>query len=155
MATEIERKFLVERTLWHPVGEGVRMLQGYLSTEPERTVRVRIAGERAYLTIKGKNQGIRRAEFEYAIPVDDAEALMELCERPPIVKRRHIENCGGFTWEIDVFEGENAGLVVAEIELPSEETRFPLPEWAGQEVSGDERYYNSSLQENPYSTWKS
>lgn len=153
MAEEIERKFLVREGEWHPKGNGSRILQGYLCSVPERTVRVRMKDDRAYLTIKGKNDGIRRPEFEYEIPAADAAELIGLCEQPVIAKRRYLEEYKGFIWEIDVFEGENAGLVLAEIELPSEDTVFPLPAWAGEEVSADSRYYNSNLQLHPYCEW--
>lgn len=153
MAAEIERKFLVKEG-WRPQDEGVRIAQGYLSSVPERTVRVRIKGEKGFLTVKGRNEGIRRLEFEYEIPCADAEALLKLCEQPLIEKTRYLEEVGGFTWEVDVFAGDNVGLRVAEIELPAEDTPFEKPEWAGQEVSGDARYYNSSLIAHPYCLWK-
>ena len=144
MAKEIERKFLVKDS-WQPQSEGIKIAQGYLSTVPERTVRVRIKGNRGYLTIKGKNQGISRAEFEYEIPVQDAEELLQLAEQPILVKTRYLEKQGDFTWEVDVFAGENQGLVVAEIELPDEHTPYDLPPFAGRKVTGDPRYYNSNL----------
>ena len=153
MATEIERKFLVKKELWHPTGEGIPISQGYLSSVPECTVRVRIMGKKSYLTIKGKNEGVMRAEFEYEIPLEDGEALMEMCRKPVISKERYLEHCGGFLWEVDVFHGDNSGLILAEIELPSEDTEFSLPEWAGEEVSHDERYYNSNLRNNPFNKW--
>lgn len=154
MSDEIERKFLVNEG-WQPQHEGVRIAQGYLSSIPERTVRVRIKGDKGYLTVKGRNEGIRRLEFEYEIPCEDAEALLKLCEQPLIEKMRYLEAVGGFTWEVDVFAGANAGLCVAEIELPAVDTPFEKPDWAGQEVSGDARYYNSSLIRQPYRLWKS
>ncbi len=153
MAKEIERKFLVKDS-WQPQSAGIKIAQGYLSTVPERTVRVRIKGNRGYLTIKGKNQGISRAEFEYEIPVQDAEELLQLAEQPILVKNRYLEQQGEFTWEVDVFAGENQGLVVAEIELPAEDTEFSRPAWLGQEVSGDVRYYNANLIKCPFSLWK-
>lgn len=153
MAAEIERKFLVKEG-WQPQHEGVRIAQGYLSSVPERTVRVRIKGNQGYLTVKGRNEGIQRLEFEYEIPREDAEALLRLCERPLIEKTRYLEQVGGFTWEIDVFAGDNAGLCVAEIELPAVDTPFEIPTWVGQEVSGEARYYNSSLIRHPYRLWK-
>lgn len=152
MAVEIERKFLVKEG-WQPNSAGVRIAQGYLSAVPERTVRVRIKGEKGYLTVKGKNQGISRAEFEYEIPVSDAEAMLALCEQPPVEKTRYLEAYEGHTWEIDIFTGANEGLRVAEIELPSEDADFVKPDWAGEEVSGDARYYNSSLSRHPYQQW--
>ena len=150
---EIERKFLVKEN-WSPGSEGLKIAQGYLSTVPERTVRVRIKGGKGYLTIKGKNQGISRAEFEYEIPVCDAEELLKMAEQPILSKTRYLEQQDGFTWEIDVFAGENQGLIVAEIELPDENTTFTAPVWLGEEVSGDVRYYNANLIKNPFSLWK-
>ncbi|WP_041914206.1 CYTH domain-containing protein [Selenomonas ruminantium] len=153
MAKEIERKFLVKDN-WQPQGAGMKIAQGYLSTVPERTVRVRIKDDKGYLTIKGKNEGISRAEFEYEIPLQDAEALLRLAEQPVLEKTRYLEKQGDFLWEIDVFAGDNEGLVVAEIELPTEETVFSRPSWLGEEVSGDVRYYNANLIKMPYSLWK-
>lgn len=153
MAREIERKFLVKDS-WQPKSEGVKIAQGYLSTVPERTVRVRIKGEKGYLTIKGKNTGISRAEFEYEIPRQDAEELLAMAEQPILDKTRYLEKQGDSLWEIDVFAGENEGLVVAEVELPSEEADFERPAWLGEEVSGDVRYYNANLIKQPYSLWK-
>ncbi len=153
MAKEIERKFLVNQEIWKPKDKGSHIVQGFLCTVPERTVRVRIRDREAWLTIKGKNEGICRAEYDYPIPVADAEELMLLCEPVVIEKRRYLERFEGFLWEIDVFEGENTGLVMAEIELPTAETCFRRPEWVGQEVSDDCRYYNSSLSRHPYRKW--
>ena len=153
MAKEIERKFLV-RENWRPQGEGVKIAQGYLSTVPERTVRVRLKDDRGFLTIKGRNEGISRLEFEYEIPAADAEELLQLAEQPVLEKTRYLEKHGDFLWEIDVFAGVNDGLVVAEIELPTEDTVFSPPCWLGEEVSGDVRYYNANLIKMPYSLWK-
>jgi CYTH domain-containing protein len=154
MGEEIERKFLVATEGWRETAEGTRYRQGFLSTEPERTVRVRVAGPRGSITVKGKNVGARRAEFEYEIPVADAERMLDtLCKRPLIEKVRYTVAVAPHTWEIDVFEGENAGLVVAEIELRSEDEAFDKPEWVGDEVTGDPRYFNSNLVSNPYQTW--
>jgi len=152
MAKEIERKFLVKDN-WQPQDEGIRIEQGYLSTVPERTVRVRIKGNKGYLTIKGKNQGISRAEFEYEIPLTDARELMKMAQKPVLSKTRYLEVYDGFTWEIDVFAGENQGLIVAEIELSEEKQVFFRPKWLGQEVSGDVRYYNANLIKHPFSQW--
>ena len=152
MSQEIERKFLV-RAGWQPEGTGGRIAQGYLSAVPERTVRVRVRGERGYLTVKGKNNGISRAEFEYEVPLADAEAMLALCEQRLIEKTRYRVPAGELCWEIDVFAGANAGLVVAEIELPTPDTPFARPDWLGAEVSDDPRYYNSSLQQHPFSVW--
>lgn len=154
MGTEIERKFLVRTDAWQPRSEGTCFKQGYLVSETGRTVRVRVAGDRGSLTIKGPTRGVTRPEFEYAIPVEDAHTLLdELCDHPILEKHRHEEIHAGKKWEIDVFHGENEGLVVAEIELSREDETFELPVWAGQEVSFDHRYFNASLQKNPYKTW--
>jgi CYTH domain-containing protein len=152
MPSEIERKYLVTAA-WQPRDAGTLFTQGYLSSTPERVVRVRLQGDSAKLTIKGITIGVTRAEFEYDIPVRDAAALLELCEKPLIEKRRHLEQYAGMTWEIDVFLGDNAGLVIAEIELDSEAERFELPPWVGDEVSGDPRYYNNNLIARPFKTW--
>ena len=153
MAKEIERKFLVNRDLFKPTSEGDYIAQGYLSSTPERTVRVRIKNNRGYLTVKGKNTGISRSEFEYAIPVNDAKELLELCEPSIIIKRRYNINFNGSKWEVDVFEGDNEGLIVAEIELASEDESFSKPDWIGEEVSFDVRYYNSHLSKQPFKSW--
>jgi len=154
MGEEIERKFLVSGEAWRETAEGTRYRQGFLSTEPERTVRVRVAGPRGSITVKGKNVGARRAEFEYEIPVADAERMLDtLCKRPLIEKVRYVLAVGAHTWEIDVFEGDNSGLVVAEIELRREDEAFERPEWVGDEVTDDPRYFNSNLVANPYRAW--
>jgi adenylate cyclase len=154
MGEEIERKFLVSGEAWRETAEGTRYRQGCLSTEPERTVRVRVAGTRGSITVKGKSLGARRAEFEYEIPVADAERMLDtLCKRPLIEKVRYVLAVGAHTWEIDVFEGDNAGLVVAEIELRREDEAFERPEWVGDEVTDDPRYFNSNLVANPYRAW--
>ncbi|HEY4179601.1 MAG TPA: CYTH domain-containing protein [Kofleriaceae bacterium] len=153
MGAEIERKFLVDTARWQPQGQGELYVQGYLSSAKERTVRVRREGERAVITVKGPNQGVTRAEFEYPIPPADADSMLHLCEQPLIQKRRHKEKHGAHTWEIDVFEGENAGLVVAEIELSDENEVFDKPVWVGREVSDDPRYYNASLIRTPFKSW--
>lgn len=152
MATEIERKFLVVGGAWRSAN-GTRICQGYLNRDKSRTVRVRIAGEQAYLTVKGATQGNTRAEFEYEIPLADAEQLLALCDGPTIQKVRHNVMHQCHLWEVDVFEGENAGLVVAEIELASEDEVFARPPWLGQEVSDDSRYFNSQLASHPYCNW--
>jgi len=154
VAKEIERKYQVKLDAWVPQGEGIHFKQGYLNSQKERVVRVRIEGTRAKLTIKGITTGVTRSEFEYAIPVEDAALLLDnLCEQPLIDKHRHKEVHFGKTWEIDVFHGLNEGLVVAEIELASEDEAITLPAWAGPEVSSDPRYFNSNLLKNPYNTW--
>ena len=152
MAKEIERKFRIDPN-WQPPGDGVAYEQGYLSSKPERTVRVRIAGDHAKLTIKGANQGVTRAEYEYDIPLADAESLLAICEQPTIRKRRYVVEHAGKTWEVDVFAGENAGLVIAELELASEDEVFEKPSWVRDEVSDDPRYYNSNLVAKPFKTW--
>ena len=155
MAKEIERKYLVKRDAWTPQGAGIHFKQGYLNSQKERVVRVRIEGQTAKLTIKGVTTGVTRSEFEYALPLEDAAVLLDqLCEQPLIDKHRHVEVHGGRTWEIDVFHGDNEGLVVAEIELPSEDERPVLPSWVGEEVSSDPRYFNSNLLKNPYKNWQ-
>ena len=154
MAKEIERKFLIKRELWQPQSSGVEIRQGYLSLDPERTVRVRTKGAKGYLTIKGKNQGISRTELEYEIPYEEAcQMLEELCLRPLVEKTRYLEQHGQQLWEIDIFAGDNEGLVVAEAELPSEDTALALPIWIDREVSGEARYYNSNLIKLPYKNW--
>ena len=154
MGQEIERKFLVKGTAWKAQAAGTLYRQGYLSSVKERTVRVRIAGEKAFLTIKGLNKGVTRTEFEYPVPVDDAAAMLDgLCERPLIEKTRYVLPSGGYTWEIDEFHGDNDGLVVAEVELQRADDKPPLPEWAGEEVSSDARYFNSNLVKKPFKTW--
>ena len=151
---EIERKFLVANDSWkQEVTNSTAIKQGYLNSTPERTVRVRIRGEKGYLTIKGKNENLTRKEFEYEIPLSEANELLDLCEKPIIEKIRHLVIKDEFTWEIDVFEGDNKGLIVAEIELTSENQRFETPAWIGKEVSADARYFNSSLIKLPYSKW--
>jgi len=156
MAEEIERKFLVRSDRWRPPPDGgTRFRQGYLSTEPERVVRVRLAGDSAYLTIKGPTVGVRRLEFEYPIPPADAETMLDLlCLRPLIEKTRYLVPWQGRTWEIDVFEGDNAGLTMAEIELPSADAELALPPWVDREVSDDPRYFNSNLARRPYQLWR-
>lgn len=154
MAKEIERKFLIKRELWQPQRPGVEIRQGYLSLDPERTVRVRTKGAKGYLTIKGKNQGISRTELEYEIPYEEASQMLEeLCLRPLVEKTRYLEQHGQQLWEIDIFAGDNEGLAVAEAELSSEDTALALPIWIDREVSGEARYYNSSLIKLPYKNW--
>lgn len=153
MGREIERKFLVQGTDWKRQGACTAMRQGYLSTDPARVVRVRVEGDKAALTIKGKSVGAVRGEWEYAIPVVDAEELLALCQRPLIEKRRYRIEHGGMLWEVDEFDGDNAGLVVAEIELQSEDQAFEKPDWVADEVTQDARYYNSNLLKHPYCNW--
>jgi adenylate cyclase len=154
MGEEIERKFLVIGDGWRAGAGGMRYRQGFLSTEPERVVRVRVAGARGWIAIKGPAIGARRTELEYEIPVADAELMLEkLCKRPLVEKVRHTLTVGSHTWEIDVFEGENEGLIIAEIELRSEDEAFEKPEWIGKEVTADPRYFNSNLVAHPYRNW--
>lgn len=155
MAKEIERKFLVANDQWKSaVVKSTSFKQGYLNYDPERTVRVRTAENLAYLTIKGLTTGLTRDEYEYEIPLDDAIAMLKLCAFPPVEKVRHLVEHAGKTWELDVFEGANSGLLLAEIELASEAETFERPTWLGEEVSGDRRYSNSTLSTNPFSTWE-
>ncbi len=159
MAVEIERKFLVIDDSWRTDSEGrpiagVPYRQGYLTTANETTVRVRLQGSEARLTIKGKTRGLSRAEYEYSIPADDAnEMLSNLCQKPLIEKVRYRREECGLIWEIDEFAGDNSGLIVAEVELESEDQHVSLPQWVGQEVSADDRYYNVNLVKHPYTSW--
>lgn len=155
MGIEIERKFLLRNNDWRPaVVSESPLRQGFLSTDPERTVRVRLCDNLGLLTIKGLTRGARRVEFEYPIPAEEAEQLLnELCLCPLIEKTRYRVPYAGLVWEIDVFAGENAGLMVAEIELDDEAQPFAVPPWVGDEVTGDSRYYNANLIRRPYSTW--
>lgn len=156
MPSEIERKFLVRDQSWRERARNpMRIRQGYIIGSQTASVRVRVSGGRAWLNIKGATVGVSRAEFDYEIPVSEAEQLIDtLCARPPIEKTRYFVDHAGHRWEVDVFEGENAGLVVAEIELRSEDEPFELPSWAGKEVSEERRYYNAALVNLPYSRWK-
>lgn len=153
MGQEIERKFLVVGDDWREGAGGTLYRQGYLAKDKERTVRVRVAGTKAYLTIKGCTKGTSRAEYEYEIPLQDAEELLDLCEGPLVEKTRHKIPHAGHIWEVDVFHGDNVGLIMAEVELKSEDEHVEMPGWVGKEVSGDARYYNSSLSKKPYKTW--
>ncbi len=155
MADEIERKFLVADDSWRDaVMSSTRILQGYLASSELSTVRVRVRGEHGYLTIKGATVGVTRSEFEYEIPVADAEAMLETLAAGPVIdKVRHLIPVGGHTWELDVFAGDNDGLVMAEIELGSDDEAFERPGWAGDEVSDDPRYFNVNLAREPYGTW--
>ncbi len=147
MAKEIERKFLVKNSSFLELSASRQDIrQGYISRRPEGTVRVRICGDRAILTIKGRNDGAVRDEWEYPVPVEDAVLMLERCAEGTVIeKTRHIVPFGGFRWEVDVFHGAHEGLVVAEVELPSPDAAVPLPPFVGREVTGDPRYYNSNL----------
>ena len=151
MSKEIERKFIIENNLWNNK-EGVEIEQGYLSTSKEATVRVRIKGKRGFLTVKGATENITRNEFEYEIPIEDAKEMLKMCEKK-IKKTRYHEKAGEHTFEIDVFKGDNEGLIVAEIELKSEDENFIKPSWLGKEVSNDARFFNSNLIDNPFKLW--
>ncbi|MBI4781378.1 MAG: CYTH domain-containing protein [Oscillatoriophycideae cyanobacterium NC_groundwater_1537_Pr4_S-0.65um_50_18] len=154
MAIEIERKFLVKDQSWRTLATGTVYRQGYIMSGANGTVRVRLVGDCGYLTIKSASQGISRSEFEYVIPAADALELLEtLCDRPLIEKMRYKIPYGDLLWEVDEFMGENQGLVVAEVELTSPDQSVSLPEWIGPEVSGDHRYFNSSLVKFPFSKW--
>jgi len=156
MAQEIERKFLVTSEAYKGVAfRDTRISQGYLSSLPDRTVRIRIRGEKGFITIKGKTNesGVSRFEWEKEIPVSEANELLKICEPGVIDKRRFEVNVGQHTFEVDEFYIENQGLTVAEVELSDEDEKFEKPDWLGKEVTGDPRYYNSSLSKNPFSKW--
>jgi len=154
MALEIERKFTVDTNMWSASELGVDIQQGYLSLDIDRTVRVRIHGASAFITVKGITKGIAREEYEYAIPLEDAKRMLDsLCLPGVIRKTRYVEIYFNKSWEIDVFDGDNKGLIVAEIELESSNEEFELPPFLGNEVSDDPRYFNSSLITYPYSNW--
>ena len=152
MAVEIERKFLVCDDSWKS-GKPAYFSQGYLNLDHQRTVRIRIAAEQAYLTVKGPTVGMSRVEYEYEVPVAEAHQMLSLCEGTVVEKNRYVINELGMNWEIDEFLGENQGLVIAEIELASENQEFELPHWIGTEVTDDVRYFNSRLSITPFSKW--
>lgn len=155
MSQEIERKFLLASEAWRrEADQGTRLVQGYLTRDPERTVRVRLAGESAFLTVKGKTSGATRVEVEVPISAEQGRLLLPLCLPPIIDKQRYLVWHQGKRWEIDEFGGDNAPLVVAELELASEDEPFARPAWLGREVTEDPRYYNSQLAEHPYARWK-
>ncbi len=153
MGKEIERKFLLVGDTWKGLAEGIPFRQGYLNSAQERVVRVRTMGPKAALTIKGENVGPTRLEFEYEIPFADCEELLELCEQPLIEKTRYRIETAHLVWEVDEFHGVNEGLVVAECELESEDQEIEKPDWVGEEVTGDPRYFNSNLIAHPYTQW--
>jgi adenylate cyclase len=155
MAKEIERKFTIKNDSWRQhVKKQSYYRQGYMSNTTRASVRVRIADDKAYLNIKSATLGIFRHEYEYEIPVHDAQEMLDtLCEKPLIEKTRYFVGHAGKTWEVDVFDGDNAGLIVAEIELSDELESFAIPDWAGEDVSHDVRYYNVSLVKHPYKDW--
>jgi adenylate cyclase len=156
MSSEIERKFLIDKKLWSNfhAPKGMKYKQGYLLTEPDKTIRIRVTEASAYLTIKGETKGISRPEFEYSIPVKDANEMLTLFAGKILEKIRYRIEFKGKIWEVDVFEGENEGLILAEIELKSENEKFEIPEWIAEEVSGDERFYNSYLSLHPFKFWE-
>lgn len=152
MGVEIERKFLVKEG-WQPTGESVSIKQGYLPGTGPMLVRIRLEDQRALLTLKGRTEGVTRSEYEYEIPVQDAQELLLRCRKKVVEKTRYFVIHGDYTWEVDVFAGANKGLVVAELELSDEDEAFDHPDWLGAEVSSDARYYNSNLAEHPFSEW--
>lgn len=166
MGKEIERKFLVRSSEYRQGATPVYYRQGYIPTLNGMTVRIRIAGDQGYVTFKDRTVGMSRHEFEYAIPRQEAEQMLELmCPKPQIEKERYTIPAGlgkrgdsspieGLHWEVDEFHGENEGLVVAEIEVPEEDASFPLPQWIGKEITGNKKYYNSLLCSHPYKTWE-
>ena len=155
MGQEIERKFLMKNEDWKALADGTYYRQGYLSTEKERTVRVRTINDKGFMTVKGITVGFSRVEYEYEIPFGDATKMLDgLCFKPLVEKKRYKIAIDELVWEVDEFKGENAGLIVAEVELTSEEQKFDKPAWIGEEVSGDPRYFNSNLIANPYSKWE-
>ncbi|QIY79403.1 Uncharacterized protein conserved in bacteria [Chromobacterium violaceum] len=153
MALEIERRFVVSGDGWRGLAPAVQYRQGYLSVEKERTVRVRVVGQQAWLTLKSNISNVSRHEFEYPIPLADAQTIMGAMCPMVVDKLRHRIEHGGFVWEVDEFFGNNAGLVLAEIELPDEDTPFAKPDWVGEEVTEDGRYTNAYLSKHPYRSW--
>ncbi|MGH6636319.1 MAG: CYTH domain-containing protein [Gammaproteobacteria bacterium] len=154
MGQEIERKFLVQNDRWRLFGAvGVRYVQGYLANNQRCSIRVRVAGENAWLNIKSADLGVSRIEFDYSVPAAEATEILALCERPLIEKNRYRVLHAGREWEIDVFEGDNQGLVIAELELTAVDEGFEKPDWVGKDVSDDPRYYNVRLVKHPYKDW--
>lgn len=154
MPREIERQYLLSDEGWRDeVHDATHIVQGYLSVEPDRTVRIRLRDCHARITVKGRSRGSGRPEYEYDIPREDAEQMLGLCLRPLIEKTRHLVAVAGRTWEIDEFEGANAGLILAEVELDDVDERPELPSWIGEDVTGDHRFYNANLVESPYRDW--
>jgi len=151
MGKEIERKFLVKNNSWRFLAPGKRYRQGYLSRSKKKVVRVRTVDKKGFLTVKGMTKGASRTEYEYEIPFIEAESMLEtLCEKPCIEKKRYEIEFKGLIWEVDEFLGENHGLVIAELELESEDQHYEKPEWVDEEVTGDSRYFNSNLVKHPY-----
>jgi adenylate cyclase len=156
MGLEIERKFLVVNDNWKAhVARESRLQQGYLSTDKTATIRVRVKDDRAFLTIKGETVGIKRSEFEYEIPLNDAEEMLQNNIQGAVISKvRYKVRCGEHLWDLDVFLGDNEGLVMAEVELAGEDEPFEMPDWAGMEVSDDARYYNANLVAHPFRRWR-
>ena len=156
MKQETEHKYLVRKDLWYavpkPVGTDIR--QGYLLTDPKKTIRIRLSGNDAFLTLKGASANATRAEYEYPIPLSDANELLLLCTAPVIEKTRYRMEHAGKTWEVDEFFGENEGLILAEIELRFAGEKYEKPAWVGEEVTSDPRYYNAYIAEHPFTAWK-
>ena len=155
MANEIERKFLVKGEFKNLASKETRIVQGYLSSVPERTVRVRIKGDKGFITIKGigNASGASRYEWEKEIPTNEVDELLKICEPGVIDKTRYLVKVGNHSFEVDEFSGDNKGLVLAEVELASETEKFEKPDWIGEEVTGDTKYYNSMLMKNPFTKW--
>ncbi len=156
MALETERKFLIYKDKWQIIGKPDKEFyrQGYLHTDDLKTIRVRQAGSKGFLTIKAKTSGLARMEYEYEIPFEEAGQLLDTLAVSSLTKYRYKMPFGEHLWEVDEFLGDNEGLVIAEIELKSEAEEFLLPEWVGKEVTGDKKYYNASLSRKPYKDWK-
>jgi CYTH domain-containing protein len=155
MGIEIERKFLVKKEIWNKIDkpEGLHCIQAYLVNEPEKIIRIRLMGDKAFITIKGKTVDFSRSEFEYEIPFEDGQAILKQFGSSALVKTRYLIPTDIHTWEVDVFHDENEGLIVAEIELERNTEEFAHPEWLGLEVSNDSRYFNACLQKNPFKNW--
>ncbi len=154
MGIEIERKFLVDESQLPPLAHGVYIAQGYVETVDHTAVRARVKGDKGFLTLKGKTEGMSRLEYEYEIPLADARAIIQqLCAGKSIEKTRYEIQVGKHVWEIDVFAGENAGLIVAEVELASDKEEIIIPAWASQEVTDQARFYNMNLIKHPYTQW--
>lgn len=154
MGTEIERKYLVNSNEWKLLGKRIFYLQGYLLSDKNRTIRIRTIEDRGFITIKSSTKGISRNEFEYEIPVEDARVILEtLCEKPFIKKYRTKIKLNDLIWEVDEFLDENDGLVIAEVELKNENQKIDIPDWIGEEVTGDMKYFNSMLTKNPFTKW--
>jgi CYTH domain-containing protein len=155
MGIEIERKFLVQKEIWDQIDKpnGLHCVQAYLLNEPEKIIRIRLIGDKAFITIKGKTVDFSRSEFEYEIPFEEGQAILDQFGSSPLVKTRYLIPHKHHTWEVDIFHKENEGLIVAEIELESNTEEFSFPEWLGAEVSDDSRYFNACLQKNPFKNW--